>query len=140
MMGVDVCFVDTSAWFEMFIPKSETGKSIRAMLRSLRYKLHTSDFVLDELLTVLKREGHGRLARKAWEFLNNKLFVRLIHLTPDDMLETYSVFDRFSDKDWSFTDCSSYMLIKRHKIEYACAIDKHFREFGIVRVLPHPKL
>jgi predicted nucleic acid-binding protein len=44
--------------------------------------------------------------------------------------------ERYSDKGWSFTDCTSRIVMERMKISTAFAVDHHFRQFGTVTVLP----
>jgi uncharacterized protein len=51
-------------------------------------------------------------------------------------LAVWSVFKTFSDKGWSFTDCTSRVLMERLGIAQAFAFDEHFRQFGTVTVVP----
>jgi predicted nucleic acid-binding protein len=46
------------------------------------------------------------------------------------------VFQEFSDKRWSFTDCISYIVIRRLMLPTAVSLDHHFRQFGNCRVVP----
>ena len=46
------------------------------------------------------------------------------------------VFRKFSDKDWSFTDCSSKVVIEKFGITRAFALDHHFVQFGSIVVVP----
>jgi uncharacterized protein len=57
-------------------------------------------------------------------------------LTPGDIELAWQVFRRFRDKDWSFTDCTSRVIIEKLGIPTAFAFDQHFRQFGIVNVAP----
>jgi predicted nucleic acid-binding protein len=45
------------------------------------------------------------------------------------------VFQRFHDKEWSFTDCTSRVVMQRLGIQRAFAFDDHFRQFGTVTVV-----
>ena len=61
----------------------------------------------------------------------------IIHyLTPADVAVAWDVFRRFADKDWSFTDCTSYVVIARLGLTAAFSFDQHFRQFGTVTVVP----
>jgi predicted nucleic acid-binding protein len=57
-------------------------------------------------------------------------------LTEDDIREAWSIFLRYSDKEWSFTDCTSKVVIEKLQITTAFAFDHHFRRFGTVQVVP----
>ena len=57
-------------------------------------------------------------------------------LTPKQIEQAWEIFRRFRDKDWSFTDCTSKVVVEELGIAAAFAFDQHFRQFGSVRVLP----
>jgi hypothetical protein len=57
-------------------------------------------------------------------------------LVKPDIQQTWSVFRRFSDKNWSFTDCSSKIVMEQFQISTAFVFDHHFRQFGSVQVVP----
>jgi predicted nucleic acid-binding protein len=46
------------------------------------------------------------------------------------------IYAEFADKDWSFTDCTSYAVIQQRRVTKAFSFDNHFRQFGIVQVCP----
>jgi predicted nucleic acid-binding protein len=58
------------------------------------------------------------------------------HLSEVDVLDAWQTFQRFADKDWSFTDCTSKVLVERLGVTRAFAFDQHFRQFGTVTVYP----
>jgi hypothetical protein len=41
---------------------------------------------------------------------------------------------QYSDKDWSYTDCSCLAVMRRLGIEQALTTDHHFRQMGITVV------
>jgi predicted nucleic acid-binding protein len=43
---------------------------------------------------------------------------------------------RYTDKGWSFTDCTSFVVMQRLGIRRAFSFDDHFRQFGTVTVVP----
>jgi predicted nucleic acid-binding protein len=53
-----------------------------------------------------------------------------------DVEQAWVVFDRYRDKDWSFTDCVSFVMMQRLGITKAFAFDDDFRQFGTVTVSP----
>jgi hypothetical protein len=52
-----VIFVDTGAWFAAFVPKDADHSAARAWLAGNEAPLLTTDYVLDELLTLLRMRG-----------------------------------------------------------------------------------
>lgn len=58
------------------------------------------------------------------------------HVSRADVAAAWAVFRKFADKDWSFTDCVSKVVMERLGLTSAFAFDQHFRQFGSVRVVP----
>jgi predicted nucleic acid-binding protein len=59
----------------------------------------------------------------------------LEYVVPADVQQAWIVFASFRDKQWSFTDCVSFALMKRLGIPSAIALDEHFEQMpGISRV------
>ena len=60
--------------------------------------------------------------------------VELLRVTPPDERATWARFERRPDKPYSFTDCTSFVLMRRDRIERAIAPDAHFAQEGFVPV------
>jgi predicted nucleic acid-binding protein len=129
-------FVDTGAWFALFVPfDPDHAAAVRWSAANVE-PLVTTDYVVDETLTLLRVRGERRRALRAADELFQGQLARIELLTRDDILAAWQVFLRFSDKDWSFTDCTSRVVMERLQIKTAFAFDHHFRQFGTVRVGP----
>lgn len=92
-----------------------------------------TDYIFDELLTALT----GRISRaKAIEY--SRLFppnqVELTFIDIDDFNQAKALFEHYRDKRWSFTDCTSFALMKRRGITEALAFDRHFTQAGFKSV------
>jgi predicted nucleic acid-binding protein len=57
-------------------------------------------------------------------------------LSDDDLLTSWQVFNKFSDKNWSFTVCTSKAVMENLNIKIAFTFDHHFQQFGTIIVLP----
>jgi len=98
--------------------------------------LLTTDYIIDETLTILRARGEStRAIRMAEQFFGNAL-ARVYFLTEDDIRATLELFRKFSDKDWSFTDCSSTVVMEKLGITRAFCFDHHFVQFGSIVVEP----
>lgn len=135
-MYANYCFVDTSAWFGLFVPSDPAHAVLRAALQAFNKRLLTSDYVLDELLTLLRARGQGYRATAAWELLHTPRLVTLLHLAEDDLAAAWAIYNGYTDKEWSFTDCTSKHIIDSYQIATVCSLDHHFRQFGGVTLLP----
>jgi uncharacterized protein len=97
--------------------------------------LATTDYVFDELLTLLKLRESYRVAIAAGDALWQQRVARIEYVTSEDIARAWEEFKQYRDKGWSFTDCTSKVIMKRLQIAQAFAFDSHFEQFGtIVRV------
>jgi len=62
--------------------------------------------------------------------------IGLIRIEPQLFEEACQIYGRFADKEWSFTDCTSYAAMQRLGITKAFSFDSHFRQFGVAQVFP----
>lgn len=98
--------------------------------------LITTDYILDETLTLLKARGEYQRAIRLGQNLFNEAEARLYYLTTEDIMAAWRMFLRFSDKDWSFTDCTSKVVMEKLGMTTAFTFDHHFRQFGGITVVP----
>jgi uncharacterized protein len=129
-------FVDTSVWFAYFVEEDVDHALVRAWHSQMTDVLVTTDYVLDELLTLLKARGYARKAARVGDLIFAESMCELLYLNVEDVEEAWRLFRRFDDKAWSFTDCTSYIVMQRLGITTAAALDDHFRQFGFVSVVP----
>ena len=129
-------FVDTGAWFASFVASDPDHAAAGAWLDANTHALVTTDYVIDELLTLLKIRGEFERALEIGPPLLRGAVCRLEWVTPADVAQAWQVFATYRDKGWSFTDCVSRAVIERLGIATAFAFDVHFRQFGTVTVVP----
>jgi predicted nucleic acid-binding protein len=129
-------FVDTNMWYATMV-NTEPGHEIaRRLLTEHAGRLVSTDYVLDETLTLLRTRGYNRHALALGQGLVLEASARLIHVTREDIAEAWRIFRDYSDKEWSFTDCTSKVVMERLGITTALSFDHHFHQFGSVNVLP----
>lgn len=128
-------FVDTSAWFAYANRGDAEHREVRVALRDAVGRLLTSNFVFDETVTLCRyRLGHAA-AVKVGHALRESPGVDLLRLSAEDERTAWSLFLERPDKQYSFTDCTSFVLMRRMKIHRAIALDDDFRQEGF-EVIP----
>jgi predicted nucleic acid-binding protein len=98
--------------------------------------LITTDYVVDETLTLMKARAPIMRATELGELLFSGKLADLYYLTMNDIQAAWQVFRMYADKEWSFTDCTSKVIIEKLGITHAFSFDQHFRQFGSVTVVP----
>jgi predicted nucleic acid-binding protein len=133
---MNVIFVDTGARFARFVPSDRDHAAARDWFEQNREPLLTTDYVVDELLTLLKVRGEFQRALEVGASLLNGEVCDLEWGTETDVKDAWQMFSSYRDKEWSFTDCVCRAVINRLAITTAFAFDEHFRQFGTVAVVP----
>ena len=129
-------FVDTGAWFACVVPWDANHAAATAWMRQNHEPLITTDFVLDETMTLLRARNETPRAVALGDQLLSEVCANLHFVSEEEIREAYQVFRAFADKDWSFTDCTSKVVIEALGLKTAFSFDQHFRQFGTVQVVP----
>ena len=131
-----LALVDTGAWFALAVPSDPNHQRTADWLASAGVSLLTTDYIVDETLTLLRARGERRRALELGaEFFNGTL-AEIYRLSEDDLRAAWQVFQDYDDKNWSYTDCTSKIVIERLGLKTALAFDQHFRQFANVIVAP----
>jgi|SRR6266446_1722812 predicted nucleic acid-binding protein len=129
-------FVDTGAWFASVVPSDRDHAAATRWLSQNIPLLITTDYSVDETLTLLKARGQTLRAMVMGEQFFRGTLATVYYLTEADILLSWQIFRQFSDKEWSFTDCTSKALIDKLHMQQAFAFDHHFHQCGSVEVVP----
>lgn len=129
-------FVDSSAWYAIYSRRNTQHAAAMQAVRSFHEQLVTSDYVVDETLTLLRRRGENRRAVAFGKRVDDGNWTTIVTISEQDFSASWEVFQKFHDKGWSFTDCTGRVVMERLGIQRAFAFDDHFRQFGTVTVLP----
>src|SRR5262245_21858788 len=95
-------FADTSALYALSVESDPDHAKANQWLASNRSVLIVTDFIVDELLTLLRfRREHRRALELGRDLLDGRL-ARVEWVTPADFLQAWEVFQKFNDQEWSF--------------------------------------
>lgn len=134
MKGV---FVDTGAWYALVDAKDPWHHRVVECMREHRGRLTTSNFVFDEAVTLVRYRLGWRVARTLGERLYDRRLARLERVSPKDEQAAWSIFVDYGDKSFSFTDCTSFALVRRLELPLCLTLDRDFRSFGL-HCIPEP--
>lgn len=129
-------FVDTGAWFASMVRGDANHAIAAAWLAQNTEPLITTDDVLSETITLLVVRGQRQVAKAFGAAIFDGKLAGLHMVTPQEVHAAWQVFLRFQDKEWSFADCTSKVVMEKLGITTAFSFDRHFRQFGTVKVVP----
>jgi hypothetical protein len=132
-------FIDTSAWDAIEDLKDPNhGKALDfANMIAGKYHLITTNFVLDETYTLLLMNTGYKCVLRFKDSINemSKLgVITIVHISESLEGLAWKVFEEFNvDKKWSFTDCTSKVVMEQNGINEVFAFDHHFEQMGFIR-------
>lgn len=128
-------FADTGAWCALYDRSDVHHTHASAFLQELKREkaqLITSDYVLDESLTLLRfRAGHKEAVDLGQWVLQSPL-VKRINVDERIWQSAWEMFVRYDDKAFSFTDCTSFAIMRQLGLLNAFAFDHNFEQAGFV--------
>jgi predicted nucleic acid-binding protein len=132
-------FIDTGAFIALTDADDENHKAAASFYRSAKEKgtrFVTTNFVICETMNYLRARISHHVAVFFWENLKKSGFIEMVTVTPSVEDAAFAIFKRYADKDLSFTDCTSFSVMKSLKLKSGFAFDKHFEQFEGISRLP----
>jgi len=127
-------FVDTGAWFAYVNAADPDHQRVRLILDAPPGRLVTSSYVFDETVTLTQaRLGHRRAVTIGRTLLDLAV-VEFLASAPAHERAAWPLVEKRPDKSYSFTDCTSFALMRRETIRTALALDQHLTQEGFVVV------
>ena len=132
-------FIDTSGFVALAAPKDRNHARARkflGMLSRTRRPLLTSTYVADEVITLIRmRVGHTAAVTIGRAILDSK-WCRMLDIDEELREGAWDLFTRYSDHEFSFTDCTSFAAMKAFGLDEAFTFDR--RDFTVAGFSPLP--
>ncbi|MCP4753249.1 MAG: PIN domain-containing protein [Proteobacteria bacterium] len=126
-------FVDTGAFVARHLKKDPYHRIAIKFWQELDKSgrsCFTSSFVLDETFTLLGRRAGNEFAVQRARAIYASEILTVLRPDLDDELKAISLFSKYFEQAISFTDCVSFVLMKKKKIQTAFSFDSHFEIAG----------
>lgn len=135
-------FVDTSGWADPLLQNTSNTAAMTATHRSLmnrRQRLVTTNYVLTEVLALLAaRRTHAGATMTRSEILQYiediqaLPWVQVMYVDTVIHQEAWRMLRAAPDKNWSWVDASSFVIMRLQGITHALTSDHHFAQAGFV--------
>jgi uncharacterized protein len=126
---------DTSFFVAYLNPRDEHHGLAFEWMTASSQRIVTSDWVLAELGNYLAEGPNRRLWGPLVRALSAEQRVEIVSADHPSFLDAFRLYVRRPDKSWSFTDCTSFGLMKSRKITEALTTDHHFEQAGFTVLL-----
>ena len=128
-------FADTFYFVALlFINDQHHAQAVQST-RRLKARYLTTDWVLTEVADALSgvraRQRVAPLIRR----LHDSPGWEIIPFSRDQFNAAIEFYSRHQDKEWTLTDCTSFLIMQEHGITEALTGDRHFEQAGFTALL-----
>jgi predicted nucleic acid-binding protein len=128
-------FVDTSAWYAVEVEDDVNHDAACNFLSQIASGRHgiaiTTDYILDETLTLLRSRRGLTSAATFIDKISRSKSLRVFWVSENLFEKALNIFRKSDRRSWSFTDCTSFALMRELSVSEAFSFDNHFREVGL---------
>lgn len=127
-------FVDTSGWMacaDGSDPAHAACRAARDAALEAGQLLVTTDFVADETLTLIRRRLGIDASASWWRQVDGSQRLRWERIDAARFERARQLFLHHRDKTFSFTDCTSFAVMRELKLSHALGTDAHFIQAGL---------
>ena len=103
--------------------------------RDFRARILTSDWVLMEVADALAESESRSRVRDFILHLRQSAACEIVPATRELLDRALELYHRHADKEWTLTDCVSFVVMRERKVTNALTGDKHFEQAGFVALL-----
>lgn len=130
-------FVDTSFWIALLDRRDPAHSQVTAFWQEMAkqpVRLTTSDYILDEAYTFLRRHVDLQAAIDLHDVVQASRLIEVAEVRAPIRTDAWATFVKYNDKVLSFTDCTSFVLMWRMGLLEALTLDADFAQVGFVQV------
>ncbi|QTA87916.1 type II toxin-antitoxin system VapC family toxin [Desulfonema magnum] len=127
-------FTDTGAWIVLADKKDryhQNAKEAYNVILSRNISLVTTDYIFDETVTWLRYKIGHTIATDWGQKLLSSRMVEIVQIYDTYLRPAWNIFQKYSDQKFSFTDCTSFAVMKALGLDTAFGFDDHFRIMGL---------
>lgn len=138
-MARNEVFADTSALYALLDRRDAwhgpTRAAVERLIKAGRM-LVTTDYVVAETVNLANARGGKLVANRVLDLMEESAGIRLEWIGVERFERTKAFFRKHADHDYSFTDCTSFVVMKEEHIAEALTTDAHFVAAGFKVLLP----
>jgi uncharacterized protein len=129
-------FADTYYFLALVNAKDAGHPKALAFTRSFQGRIVTTGWVMTEMADALAFSALGRAEFVAtWNDLQMDPDAQVVGCDDPLLAEGIRLYSQRPDKEWSLTDCISFVVMQRHGISEALTKDHHFEQAGFIALL-----
>jgi predicted nucleic acid-binding protein len=128
-------FVDAGYLLALLNPRDALFERAQSWAVAIHEPLITTEYVLWELVNSFSAPIDRPKAHAAITEIRTSANWDVVHATPELFSEGLSVHRSRPDKNWSLTDCVSFLVMEQRGLQRALAHDHNFEQAGFEALL-----
>ena len=132
-------FVDSSFWIAFTLKRDAHHAESHQIWTSEKTALLTTNHVIGETWTFLRRRDGHALATTFRERASRSPSLSIVHVDEDLEAEAWRWLRRHDERPYSFVDATSFALMRRRRLREALAFDGDFSAAGFTEVREHSR-
>ena len=123
-------FADTSYFLALLAPSDEAHERAVVLSSRLRDPIITTHWVVMELGNALSAQADRALFHQWLAAMNRDDRAEVVPATEEILARAIGLHSSRQDKDWSLTDCTSFVVMRERGTTDALTTDHHFTQAG----------
>ncbi|MBF0102205.1 MAG: type II toxin-antitoxin system VapC family toxin [Desulfobacterales bacterium] len=123
-------FLDTSYILALVNTSDEFHSQAQELAHNINTTLVTTEAILTEIGNALAKLKWRRLALDILNDLRTDEAVKIISVDSQLFSKALKLYSSRMDKEWGFTDCISFIVMKDKKLTESLTTDHHFEQAG----------
>ena len=128
-------FADTSFFLASLNPDDQLHQKAISVSREITVLRLATGFVLLEVANALSRAALRSRFVEFYAWIGQHPGVRIVPASGDLFHRGYDLYAAREDKDWSLTDCISFVVMRDEELQAALTHDQHFEQAGYKALL-----
>ena len=138
-MAAREVFADTSALYA-FVDRNDSNHQVasEAVARLVRAgrRIIASDYIIAETVNLANARGGAVVAARVFDLIEQSAAIRVEWIGVERFGAAKTFFRKHSDHGYSFTDCTSFVVMRELRLTEALTTDRHFVAAGYRALLP----
>ena len=129
---MNVVFADAFYFVARLNRRDQHHERVLKFSRDFRARLLTSDWVLMEVADALAGSESRARVQEFILHLRQSVACEIIPASRETLDRALDLYHQHADKQWTLTDCVSFVIMRDRNVTEALTGDKHFEQAGFI--------
>jgi hypothetical protein len=125
-------FADAFYFVARLNRRDQHHERVVAFSREFRSRIATTDWVLMEVADALAKSECRSRIRDFMMHLRQSEVCEVVPASREQFDRALELYQQHADKEWTLTDCVSFVIMREAGITQALTEDRHFEQAGFV--------